>query len=373
MVLSCEDVDVLRLLRWCRYIARADLALVFKEDTISNLLYLKLIVLHEKSQSFLLTKRGNQFLDEHLEGIPASVPASYRIPDMQRRLRVASLTMTAYRAGVDVFAGDIRAIEKSPSCFLTAQARVRGFNPWGSTRVAAVTHLANSVLGIHYVCPGIGNLSLTDELTALSNNTAHIRSARRGMIFAGETYRDVLAELPRKSKESNVKLITYGEAYRSLTLPVYLLSCDDTGVLQLRIMAADDYRTRLAMAALKSHYAPPLEGHPEWDAMYDGDPFIVAADMDLRRINKAIGTAREGGFKRIVMVALQGQADAVLAPRFGNKDFVRVFALTEGALGEVADAKPYAPPHRQFETAKGDVIDAPLIQAYRKAGGSGGK
>ena len=86
------------------------------------------------------------------------------------------------------------------------------------------------------------------------------------MVFAGESYASVLSELEAVYPHGDTKLIPYGEAYRRLRLPVHLLSCDDTGAIQLQILATPGYRPRLTQAALKSQYVPPPEGAPALDA-----------------------------------------------------------------------------------------------------------
>ena len=70
--------------------------------------------------------------------------------------------------------------------FLSTLTRERGANPWGSTRVAAIAHLGDLFCAVHYVCPGIGKLSLTDELTAFSNQTARFSDAKHDMMADNE-------------------------------------------------------------------------------------------------------------------------------------------------------------------------------------------
>ncbi len=373
MLFSEQDIDLLRLLRWCRYVARDDIAALFTENTVENLLCLKLLTLHARSGSFVLTSKGNQFLDENLAGLPAGIPPSYRKEETQRRLRVSKLTLTVYRAGVPVFLNRIDALEKAPSYYLTALSRVRGFNPWGSTRIAALLRLSDMVYAVHYIFPDVGGLALADELNAFNNNTAHIGKVKRGMKFAGESYNDVLTALTPIGESSDGRLTTYAQAYRSTTLPVYLLSCDDTGALQLRIMAQPDYRRRLTMAALKAQFEPAPGEHPEWDAMFQGAPFVMAADMDLRRIDTAIRSARAEGLGQVSMVALKEQARTVLSKRYRETGLARVFTLSPDALGALGDLSLHAPSHKQFTTPEGGVIDAPLIQAHRKGGGQSTK
>ena len=162
---------------------------------------------------------------------------------MLRRLRLSTLAVTAYRAHIHIFTTGPEELSDSPSLFLTAGARGRGHNPWGSTRVAALAHLGGLLLDVHYVCADIGKLCLADELTVFNNCAARVKGLRRAFLFAGERYADVLAELMDGDSSLDNKFVHYAAAYRALRLPVHLLSCDSVGAVQLQIMAVPDYRT----------------------------------------------------------------------------------------------------------------------------------
>ena len=208
---------------------------------------------------------------------PGGVPAfsrSYHKSAIQRRLRISRLALTAYRAGVHIFTTSTEELQRLSGAVLFLYHPKPGEQSHrGSTRVAALAHLGELLCSIHYVCPGIGKIALTDELTAFNNQTAAFRGLRRVMVFAGESYASVLSELEAVYPHGDTKLIPYGEAYRRLRLPVHLLSCDDTGAIQLQILATPGYRPRLTQAALKSQYVPPPEGAPALDAMFQGLPF----------------------------------------------------------------------------------------------------
>ena len=70
--------------------------------------------------------------------------------------------------------------------------------------------------------------------------------------------------------------------------------------LQLRIMGVPNYRELLARIILKSHYAPPPTNRAMYDALYQGVPFVMEADMDLRRIDAALDAARLDGFLKLL-------------------------------------------------------------------------
>ena len=369
---SQSDIDILRLICWCQFVKPKSLNSLSTPAERDNLLDMGLIQFHEKSESFTLTKKGSSFLQK-IFTLP-DLTKSYHKDAVDRRLRLTNLALTTYKGGVNIFTTAPEELNGSPSLFLSAITRNRGSNPWGSTRVAAIAHLGDMFCAVHYVCSGIGRLALTDELTAFSNQTARFPDAKRAFLFAGESYKDILTELEADT-QTDAKLISYGGAYRCLQLPIHLLSCDDTGAVQLQIMAQPDYRTRLARAALKEAYQPPPLDVPAWDAIYQGRPLVIAADMDLRRLDTAIQTAHGRGIKQIAVVALERQAKEVLIPRYQDTGQARVFALTGEAISQVTGRPPvpYTPPHTQFLTEKGDVVDAPPIRIPGKAGGQAGR
>ena len=370
VLFSDLDMDVLRLIAWCQYLAPEELDGLCTETERCNLLGTGLIKLHRKSGSLILTGKGAAFLQEQFGPHVPGTPPSYRESIIRRRLRLSQIVLTAYRSGIHVFTLHPEDLTEENSLFLPAITRGRGRNPWGNTRMAAISHLGELACAVHYVEPGIGKILLVDELTAFSNNIAFLKSHPLRLFFAGASYAEILSELETPPEEPSERLMTYGEAYAQLHLPVHLLSCDTTGALQLQIMAQPDYRRRLARAALKSQYRPPPQEVPEWDALFRDRPFVMAADMDLKRVDAAISAAQANGQPSIALAALEEQVKTVFLHRYRDKGLAQVFTLTEGALAELGCGAGSLRPsiRRPFWTEKGDVVHAPLIQARGKAG-----
>mgnify|MGYP000049404580 CR=1 FL=1 len=237
---------------------------------------------------------------------------------------------------------------------------------FGLTRTDAVAALGGTAYAAHYVRSGIGRILFSDELAAFARNISLLRTPAQAFLFFGDSYGELLAELEHSEEKDEGRLISYGEAYRRLRLPAHLLTCDDAGVTQLRIMSTPNYRAKLTRIALKSKYTPPPEDLPQCDALFDGAPFLLAADMDLRRIDAAAHAARERRCGPIVLAALEAQAEAVLYGRYRDTGKARVFTLTDAALKEFlgAEAAGRDPSQLLFTTAKGEVIHAPLIKAH---------
>ena len=235
MIFTTRDLDILCFLRWCRFVLAGDLTGVFSKVEVQNPEILRLIKLYQPAQAYTMTAAGNRLLDAAFPKLPAAVAPAYKAADTLRRIRQAKLMTTAYQAGVSVFTTDVSAL-CGQAMFLPMIARNRGSNPWGSTRVAALLHTGDLMCAIHWVSPGIGCVALTDELTAFQNHTAAISTKQRAMIFAASSYEEILAELDGVQDDHNTRLQSYREVYDCLKLPLFLLPCNDTGCLQLRIM-----------------------------------------------------------------------------------------------------------------------------------------
>lgn len=194
MVFCVREIEALRLLGWCQYIRPAQLLRVVSETELSNLLAMKLIKYHSKSEALILTAEGRRLLAETI-WLP-DTPRTYHADAVVRRLRLASLLLTAYQSGINVYATQPDELAEGNALFLTSAGRGRGRNPWGSTRTAALLHMGDLLCAAHYVCPDIGCLCPIDELSAFQNNTAKLPGTR-SFLFCGESYSDMLTELDK--------------------------------------------------------------------------------------------------------------------------------------------------------------------------------
>ncbi len=368
MIFCQREIDALRLLCWCRYIKPSSLRHLITQTELSNLMALGFIKEHPKSHALIPTRKTVELLRDAFNGAVPEVVRVYSPQLIERRLRLSQIAITFYRSGVTPFLLTKEELRRPPALFLSSTARGRGQNPWGSTRIAGIAHLGNRLLAVHYVCPGIGRLVLNNELVAFNNQTAAVQGARRGFLFAGESYNDILAELDQPDTEDGNQAVNYAGAYRRLTLPVYLLPCDDTGALQLRIMAQPDYRRRLAQAALGRYYQPPPEGTTVFDACFNRIPVVIGVDMDLRRIAAAQEAAKKLGHSHIILAALPGQVQSGVFDPYRIPGQDNVLALRDDIVLDLLGGKGVSfPSDQSFRTEKGGALHAPVIKVHRKA------
>ena len=187
MLFSVRDVDVLRLLCWCQNIRPQDLNSISTKAERENLMALGFIKLHERSGTLTLTGSGRTLLELIFNGAIPSLSLSYHGTAIERRIRLSRLMLSAYQAGIDVFAPEVNVAREIPSLFLTSITRTRGRNSWGSSRVAAILSLGGIYYAAHYVCPGIGRMAVNDELAAFHNHTNFGKNTQRAFLFAGSS------------------------------------------------------------------------------------------------------------------------------------------------------------------------------------------
>ena len=150
-----------------------------------------------------------------------------------------------------------------------------------------------------------------------------------------------------------------------------------TDIANATVLSTGTYSARLTYRILyktnySASYRPPPEDAPAWDAIYQNRPFVIGADMNLRRIDAAIASAKKRGCLPISLAALDAQGDAVLLRRYKDTGYAVIYKVTESVLTELFGHPPslYLPPCTQYLTKKGAVVDAPLIQVDRKDRGS---
>lgn len=124
MVFCVREIEALRLLGWCQYIRPAQLLRVVSETELSNLLTMKLIKYHSKSEALILTAEGRRLLAETI-WLP-DTPRTYHADAVVRRLRLASLLLTAYQSGINVYATQPDELAEGNALFLTSAGRGGG-------------------------------------------------------------------------------------------------------------------------------------------------------------------------------------------------------------------------------------------------------
>lgn len=251
---------------------------------------------------------------------------------------------------------------------------------FGGCRFSGIGRVGDSAYAVHFID---GNRMCYSTELRLLQNAIHPYGCHAGLIFARHSYLEaarLLAAAPPEEKARNDS-VTYREAYEKTSLPVHLLECSDAGAFQLQIMALDDYRPKMAGLLLGKGYQPSDPRIPDSDGLLsDGKarlPFVAAMDMDLKRIDRAYIAAREAGYSKLALGALEPQAKALqLLYQVTGKAVVYSVAipdllkcLRESGQQRLVDAlRLYEPPTAAYITQEGGVLHASAVPSHRKAG-----
>jgi hypothetical protein len=154
MVLATSDIELLRLAAWCKNLP-SDISSrfgsqIFCQGEIQDMKRLGLLGLAKNKKSYRLWESGWQLL--RYFGYDYHRDAGYRVDD-QRRLEVARILLTFYRAGFDVFAeraDDLAA----PQIFLQSPAARRDNSAgdlWGGAVFHGMASFSPFVAACYYV------------------------------------------------------------------------------------------------------------------------------------------------------------------------------------------------------------------------------
>ena len=306
------------------------------------------------------------------------------LPELHRRFEGASVLPTFYRAGIEVFSPQFSGLHQ-PLAYVHGSVIRRdscmaNTKLLGGCRFSGIGRIGDTAYAVHFID---GNRMCYSTELRLLQNAIHPYGCHAGLIFARHNYLEtarLLATAPPKEKARNDS-VTYREAYEKTSLPVHLLACSDAGAFQLRLMALDEYRPKMAGLLLGKGYQPSDPRIPDSDSLLsDGKnrlPFVAAMDMNLKRIDRAYIAAREAGYPRLALGALEPQAKALqLLYQVTGKAVVYSVAipnllksLWESGQQELANTlRLYEPPPTAYITQEGGALHASAVPSHRKAG-----
>jgi hypothetical protein len=204
---------------------------------------------------------------------------------------------------------------------------------------------------------------LINELSHLHNLSPVFGPGRRAsaMIFAGKSYAEVYTRVLRSlmtKKVGSKGFVDYSEAYARSEIPIRLLSCDETGAMQLAVMSRPLYASELARAAFGDRWDPRDAEIPEADGRVGDIPLIIGADMNVRRAKKVWEAAEGLGRKEVMLAALPGQINSLyidLLPKGGLVTPLSIETdLLAAAFGK--DFSLYTPEALPAKDGKGGFI-----------------
>ncbi len=361
MLYDRRDYGLLRLVGTYQWLPLAPLRaltslkrLCHEADLLSSL---GLLTYSRSGEYLMLSPQGYQLLDSmDLHCHPSAKRPYSNSPTLRRRLEAGTILLTCLGAGIEPSHDKIERLKQQP-VFLPAfalrsgdgnlmnAASCAGFGHWGDTAYMAL-----------YISRDTTGFFMNNELSHL-HRLSSVFSDRldtpQALLLVGQSYKAVYEILTCKTpseRHGKKGYVDYCYAYSHIGIPANLISCDDTGVLQLAIMRQADHRSRIARAAFGARWTPKDDRLPEADGHVDGNPLVIVVDMDLKRLERVCRDAVLQGRHEIMVAALEGQMSGLLLDIFPEGAPVRalringkVLSVAFGSACTVSDPWPDAP------------------------------
>jgi hypothetical protein len=370
MILDNFDMHMLRLAGKYRWLPSGSLG-AFRQDAhkagIDALFGLGLLTSDRKGNYLALTPRGYALLRKHGWSYTQSSKRAYAgSAALRRRLEVCRVMLTALRAGTDTLRDGVDALREQPVFYPAFALRTGEGNLMNAASCAGFGRWGDAMYMLQYAGAESRGMYLSNELSRLRSLAAVYGglNAPAAMIFAGEScaevYERVQKAAPREAQSRAVRGFTdYSDAYRLCDVPVHLLSCDETGAMQLAVMSEPGYREKIAFAAFGGKLTRDAD-IPGADGCVDGRPLVIAADMDVRRVFRVIAEAQRLGRREVMLAALRGQIRDFWLKILPKDKGVTPLVIGENVL-TAAFGKPvslYTPPRGAAVDKNGELIYA---------------
>ncbi len=285
------------------------------------------------------SRKGFDYLEERGFMCDTAARRAYaNSTTLRRRLEASRIMLTCLRAGIDTLPDNVDSLGNQPVFLPSFELRDGAVNVMSNATCSGFGHFGNRAYMFHYVSPLNLGMYLINELGIfhrLSSVFAESLDTPQALLFAGTSYKTVhgcLSGTVPSARSGKRGFADFHEVYRRTELPIHLLSCDETGAMQLALMRQPDYNARVARAAYKTGWSPYDEQIPFADGSVKGDPLIIAADMNLRRVRRVVAAARRRGRKRIMVAAFQSQLDSFIADELAPGDDLSYFCIDRPIL-----------------------------------------
>lgn len=379
MLFSTSDIELLRLTAWCKNLPvdmhRRFGAKMFRPQESGLLEHLGLIASTGNGACIRMRPKGWRLL--HHMGFNYHQDAGYRT-DYERRLEVARILLTFYRAGWHVYADDWRELE-APQVFLQAPAVRRNTSVagdlLGGTAFHGLTCIQDHLCACYYLTDTEYRLHHRNERQMLDKAAARTRR-QPALVFAGSSYYQISRMLRKTmgSLEDDLGKSTYSSIYQDTPYPVYLLECSDAGALQLLIMSREEYRKQLYRVITSDPEPTPPPDVPDADGegVPQGEnasrPWVLGVDMDIKRLDRALRQTITAGCSQLVILCLESQKTA-LEYLYGKEKRVIIRAIPGTLLDKAFRELPlFEPAALPYINGKGDVLNAADLPVDRKTG-----
>jgi hypothetical protein len=370
MLFDMTDLEIIRLTGKYRWLPYKDMSLFGFEAPGGNtekLALLGLIRISGSGRYISLTEAGQSLLAGlGCDADTGGNRAYENSPALKRRLETALVMLTCMRAGADVLPNDVYALAGRPvflPSFMLRGSGGAGTNLMNAASCVGFGHLGDTAHMFFYVGEESGGMYLTNELSHLHNLSPVFGAGRRAysMIFAGGSYGEVYSRLQKSlmPKMGNAKgFVDYSEVHKRAEIPIKLLSCDDSGAMQLAVMSRPAYAAVLAGVAFGKRWNPCDAEIPEADGRVGNIPLIIGVDADIRRARRIWEAAERLGRKEVMLAALPAQINSLYIDLLPKSGLVTPLSIETDLLAAAfgKDFSLYTPGALPAKDGKGGFI-----------------
>ena len=378
MLLSTKDIEVLKLICWCKNVpvpVRMKLCSFYGLDELDVFEYTGLTYRSKDGKNIRPRPAAYRLLSDAGINFKSDLKPQTKEKVLERRNIASQILFTFYRAGVSVFEDKLDKVYNTPVYIASFAARQSdACNPFGSTRFYGIFRTAQEAFLVLYADDT--GVYYQKELTLFHSLTEATGILNTAIIIMGKSTQGIAAQVLREQKNNRRKTKyntdSFQEIFEMTTLPTHFIPIGDSGAQIIRFLIYPDYREAIAKAILKSSYRSPYPNLTDTDTIHHKEPYnpaVVAIDMDVGRIDRAIAGARNIGYEKIAIYALPEQVN-FLKSRYSAVEAADVMTINLDNIKNVINhsISLYQPPSDLYVTNEGRYFDVSDFSAYRKAG-----
>ena len=368
MVFDMRDFGVLMLCGVCRYLPTA-LAKYFDSPffdvrLLRTLRNHNLIKIQSNNLSYKLTYTGCEVLAEMGYTFPQDKRLDIKKESYRRKLRNALFNVTLFLAEINIFYDSSLSLANKnigyvSSLMVRADNRIK---PLAGTRFLGILKIADTAYVSYFVdnkddwiVPNYEREIYSAQISVMGN----IKKTQ--IILAGisleELWKNVFPKVQSEPHSNGCKC--FDIALEELGSDFLLVPTDSNGVLQMSILQIAGYRDRI-LRVLECTKDVPEELF-ECDGIKDNIPYIIALDMNVNRIVRALRQVErfdKNAVPKIYYLPFQEEVIFMLLKRYWRKD-ISIGKLTDKNISimfpeAIHEYNPLSP----YTNEKGVTYDA---------------
>ena len=353
MILDQKDGECLKLIGLCRYLPvglnkKYSNEAVYK-DTITNLQERRLIKLTSDERCYKLTSVGKSTLQKI--GYIFKEDARWVLGDKRyiRRQMCAEVNVMFHSAGINIFAEKTEELDKKNIGYiplLSVRSKEAGAS-LSCAHMSGILKSGDTAYVVYYISDETDGVHVSFEESITKQLLSNIDSVKyTKIIFAGKS----LEKLWKLIFETNTpkrlgnQMTPFALAYDKFTYNILFFAHSRYGALQTQIITTPNYRKQLADYFCKGKTEIPVS-LSYCDGFYHDAPFIVAADMDLKRLRAALTQAEQYGNQEPAILCLDFQEKVL-------KQFLEYY--------KVRSAQIFALPFSEMKKGLSDMLKTEL-------------